>query len=180
MKQHQRVSRTVYYAAMSLDGFVAAADGGLAWLDPYNTPPLGDPKFLSKVGALVLGRTTYDQSLGFGPWPHRGKRGLMVTSRPITGLPEGLRAVSLSELSSAVRQLAGEVVGDVWIMGGGRTAGACMSAGLIDELELYVVPHILGHGIPLLGGETSPALTLLEARSLRNGAVMVRYAVKWT
>lgn len=168
--------RTVYYAAVSLDGFIATRDGGVAWLDPYNAPELGYEAFLATVGAVVLGRATYEQSLTFGPWPYPGRRGLIVTSHPLADLPADVSIVSAGELPAALRALRAAIPGDVWIVGGGRTARACLDAGLIDELELYVIPRLLGDGIPLLAGRPA-TLALRETRAFDNGVAKLRYAV---
>src|SRR5262245_58918929 len=128
--------RTVYYSAVSVDGFIATSDGGVAWLEPFQSPDLGYEAFLATVGAVVLGRATYEQSLTFGPWPYEGRSGLVVTSRPIANLPPNIRAVTAAELPAALRELRAAAKGDTWIVGGGQTARACLDAGLLDELEL--------------------------------------------
>lgn len=173
--------RIVYYVAVSVDGFIAAKDGGIAWLDPFNSPELGFEAFLAKVGAVVIGRTTYDQTLTFGTgaWPYQGRRGLIVTARPISGLPDRVSAITAAELAPTLAKVRAETDRDVWIVGGGKTARACLDAGLVDELELYLIPRLLGDGIPLF--ERRDALTrvrLLETRAFSNGVVMVRYAVE--
>lgn len=172
------MTRTVYYAATSADGYIAAPDGGVGWLDPFNSPELGYETFLANVGGVVLGRATYEQSLTFGPWPYPNRRGLVVTSRPIADLPPDTRAVSPAELPKALRAMRAAVAQDVWIVGGGRTARACLDAGLLDELELYVVPRLLGDGIPLLERRAAlTSLALLETRAFANGVVKVRYRI---
>lgn len=172
------MARTVYYAAVSVDGFIADGDGNVHWLEPYNAPDLGYEEFLATVRAVVLGRATYDQSLTFGPWPYPGRSGLVVTSRPIDALPERVRAVTPDELPAALATLRAEAEGVTWIVGGGKTAQACLAAGLIDELELYVIPCLLGSGIPLLAPSRDPVpLRLLATRSFANGITMLRYAV---
>lgn len=176
---YDRHMRTVYYAAVSLDGFIAMADGSVAWLDPFNAPELGYEEFLSKVGAVVLGRTTYEQSLGFGPWAYPGRRGLVVTSRPLSAQPEGVVTVSVAELPAALSRLRDAITGDVWIVGGGRTARACLDADLIDEIELFVVPRLLGEGIPLFEPHGQRrSLHLLETHAFPSGVVWLRHAVR--
>ena len=164
--------RTVYYAAVSADGFIADATGGVGWLEPFQSPELGYEAFLAGVGAVVLGRATYEQALTFGAWPYPGRQGLVVTSRPIANLPAGVRAVTAAELAAAMPR----VDGDTWIVGGGRTARACVDAGLVDELELYVIPRVLGAGIPLLPGG-AVALELVATRTFGSGIAMLRYRV---
>lgn len=172
------MSRTVYYAAVSADGYIAETDGGVGWLEPFNSPDLGYEAFLAKVGAVVLGRATYEQSLTFGPWPYPGRLGLIVTTRPIAPLPEGVRAVSVAELPAALAGLQAQVKDDVWVVGGGLTARGCLDGGFIDELELYVIPRLLGDGIPLLAKRQAIVpLELIQTKPFHNGVVMVRYRV---
>ncbi len=173
------MARTVYYAAMSVDGRIAGPDGGAGFLDGFSSADLGYDFFFAKVGAVVLGRATFDQSLTFGPWPYAGRRALVVTSRPIPDLPEGAREVSVAELPSALDDLRAAVRKDVWVVGGGQTARACLDAGLLDELELYVVPRLLPDGIPLFAGPAAlAALTLAESFAFLNGVVRLRYTVE--
>jgi len=170
--------RTVYYAAVSLDGSIASPDGGVKWLDDFNSPDLGYEAFYEQVGAVVLGRATYDQALTFGPWPYSDRAGLLVTSRPVSDLPPGVRAVSPAQLPQALAELRAATSKDTWIVGGGRTARLCLDAGLLDELELYVVPRLLGDGVPLFERRDAfVRLELLETRSFSNGIVMLRQRV---
>jgi dihydrofolate reductase len=173
------MSRIVYYVAVSADGFIASRDGRVDWLERFQSPELGYEAFLAGVGAVVLGRATYEQSLTFGPWPYPDRRGLVVSSKPIAELPPEVRVVTAAELPRALEALRSEVRGDVWIVGGGRTARACLAAGLLDEIELYLVPRLLGDGIPVFERhERFVALRCLEARAFENGIVQVRYAVE--
>jgi len=171
------MARCVYYVAMSADGFIAAPDGGVAWLDAYNASELGYDAFVATVGAVVLGRRTYEQMLGFGPWPYGDRPGLVVTSRPVSELPPTVRSVGPAELGAAVGALRRATPRDVWVVGGGKTARACLEAGLVDEVELYVIPYLLGAGVPLLSpGSALRGLRLVETRRFDNGIVRLLYA----
>jgi dihydrofolate reductase len=171
--------RTVYYAAMSVDGFIASPDGKVDFLDSFHAADFGYGEFFARVGAVVLGRATFEQSLTFGAWPYSGRLGLVVTSRPIRDPPAQVRAVTAAELPAALEELRAAARGDVWIVGGGKTAQACLDAGLVDELELYLVPRLLGNGVPLLSGPAGLApLRLAEARAFPNGVLKARYEVE--
>ena len=175
------MQRTIYYAAASVDGFLAKADGDVSWLDPFNSPELGYEAFLSRVGAVVLGRKTFEQAQRFGPWPYPGRLGVVVTGRrSVAGLPDGVRTAALGDLAAVIGALRARSAGLVWIVGGGETAGACLERGLIDELELYVVPVVLGGGIPLFGrgGGSVRSLEMLATRPFSNGVAMLRYRVR--
>lgn len=173
------MARTVYYVAVSVDGFIADRDGGVGWLDAYSSPELGYDAFLAQVGAVVIGRSTYEQMLTFGPWPYEGRDGLIVTSRPLPSPPPRVRPVTVAELPAAIVELRKQTSRDVWIVGGGQTARECLSASLIDELELYVIPTLLGAGIPLLSHHASSIpLRLLDQHVFSGGVTRLRYAVE--
>lgn len=173
------MARIVYYAAVSADGFIADREGNVRWLEPFNPSELGYEAFLATVQAVVLGRVTYEQMQTFGPWPYPGRKGLVVSSRPIGALPEQTRAVTPAELPRALAALRDEVEGVVWIVGGGQTARACLDAGLLDELELYVIPRLIGSGIPLLAPtQAAVSLRLLSTRGFANGVTQLRYAIE--
>ena len=58
------------YIATSLDSFIATADGGVDWLEPFQAEDLGYSAFVATIGTIVMGRTTYEQIRGFGSWPY--------------------------------------------------------------------------------------------------------------
>jgi dihydrofolate reductase len=170
--------RVVYHAACSLDGFIATRDGGVEWLSEFE----GDgayESFFAGVGSLVLGRTTFDQVLGWG-WPYGDKPAAVLTSSPLPReAPESAFAASGDDLAGLVERLRGSAPGAVWIVGGGETAGAFLRASLLEELRLGVIPVLLGAGIPLLPAEGTSLqrLELLGAEGRRNGIVDLLYRV---
>jgi dihydrofolate reductase len=172
------MARNVYYVAASLDGFIADAEGGVGWLEPWGAEELGYEAFLAGVGAVVIGRTTYEQLPSLGPWPCGEREVLVVTTRPLAGARPRVSATTVAELGPRLAALRERARGDVWIVGGGQTARACVAAELLDELELYLVPATLGRGIPLLGEGPPIALRLLESHPFANGVVKLRYAIE--
>ena len=48
------------YIAASLDGFISTSDGGVSWLEPYQSPELGYDDFMKSIGTVVMGRATYE------------------------------------------------------------------------------------------------------------------------
>ncbi len=83
------------------------------------------------------------------------------------------------ELPASVAELRQRTSRDVWIVGGGQTARVCLSAGLVDELELYVIPILLGAGVPLLlHHESAIPLRLLDQHVFPGGVTRLRYAVE--
>ena len=77
--------RFAVFIAVSLDGFIARADGSLDWLDPFHGEEHGYDAFFADVDALVIGRGTYDTVLAFPEWPSGSKRLIVCTSRCTSG-----------------------------------------------------------------------------------------------
>src|ERR1044071_7730004 len=65
----------VYYAAASLDGFIATSDGGIDWLPPIEAEgeDYGYRDFYASVDALLMGSATYEHILRHAAWPYAGK-----------------------------------------------------------------------------------------------------------
>ena len=184
------MARVVYYVAASLDGFIADSAGGVGWLPEGESPEGESPEgeslegesedygyaeFYAGVAALVMGRRTYDQVLSFGEWPYPGKRAYVFTHSPPAGGPPDVRFVQ-SGAPDFARDIVGCYSGTMWLVGGGNLADQFRQAGLIDEYLVFVIPTILGRGVPLFGGEGSPtALELESARPHADGTVRLRY-----
>jgi dihydrofolate reductase len=173
--------RVVYYAACSLDGFIATSDGGVDWLSDFGSDDDGGgyEEFFAGVGSLVLGRATFDQVLGWG-WPYGEKPAAVLTRRPLPEqAPASAFVVSGDELPDVVARLRASAPGDVWVVGGGEAAGAFLAAGLLEELELGVIPVLLGSGIPLLPESVGKRkLELVRAKGRPSGMVSVLYRVR--
>ncbi len=142
--------RVRYQVAVSIDGFLAPEDGSIGWLEGT----AGEAElleFLKTIGGIVMGRASFELSLSLGPWDWRQPTTVM-TSRPFADpLPEGVEAFN-GEPSAALERLRSRMTGgDIWLFGGGVTAGRFLEAGLVDRLELAVVPVVLGRGMPLFG-----------------------------
>jgi dihydrofolate reductase len=169
--------RIVYYVAASADGFIAAPDGGVEWLGDFSGVEYGYDEFFAGVGSLVLGRTTFDQVLGWG-WPYGDKPAAILTGTPLPeSAPASAFAWSGDDAAELVERLRGEAPGGVWVVGGGRTAGLFLAEGVLEEIELTVMPLLLGRGIPLWPEEGSGhhRLELLRAYGFPNGAVHLHY-----
>lgn len=160
--------------AATVDGFVADAAGGVGFLEAYDPSALGFDAFLAGIDTIILGRTTFDQVQAHGSWPYAGKRGVLVTSRPAL-LPEGMVAIppDPARLAPALASLGAR---RAWHVGGPRTIALAHAAGLVDWLELYVVPLTLGAGLPL--GFPAAPLALEDSEALPAGVVRLRWRVR--
>jgi dihydrofolate reductase len=166
----------VAYIAASLDGFIATPDGSVGWLDGFQGEEYGFDAFLAGVETLAMGRATYDQVRGLGAWPYGARRCHVVTSRPLDrDAPAGVEAWAAEDLPELAARLAASDP-PAWVVGGGRLIGAMLAARAIAELDLFVMPVLLGAGVPLFAGARPVAtLALVETRAWPNGAVRLRY-----
>ncbi|MEL6770847.1 MAG: dihydrofolate reductase family protein [Bacteroidota bacterium] len=167
--------RIVLFIATSLDGFVADADGGVDWL--FTDADYGYTDFFDTVGALAMGRTTFDQILGFGPWPYGDVPTTVFTHRPLD-IPEGVPAeVAEGDVAAWLASLREtSLPGDVWLVGGGALVRSFREAALIDRYVLSVHPVLLGDGIPLFAGALPRAdLRLTATTSFPSGLVQLTY-----
>lgn len=176
------MARIVGYIATSLDGFIADRDNGLDWLTPKYDELLGPEnqqhyaEFIARIRTTVMGRATYDWVLAQGsPSPYPDKRTIVVTSRPLPEAPAGIE-IWREGVDALVAHLRGRDDGDVWLVGGGRLQMAFLERDALDEIEIFVIPEIIGGGAPLFpptGLRRTPRL--ISARTLRAGYVRLHY-----
>ncbi len=157
-------ARYIMNFAVSADGFIADARGGVSWLDDFPAPEFGFDEFYEGVDVCLMGRHTYEQSIELGDgWGEDGKRAIVLTSRPIADAPDGLE-IWRGAIPGLVARLNADLLGDptVWIVGGAKTMTSFLTAGLVDQIEMYVVPVRLGEGLPPFGPEGVEALKSLD------------------
>jgi dihydrofolate reductase len=165
------------YIASSLDGFAATSDGSVDWLSDYPADELGFADFFDGIDTVIMGRRTYSQVRGFPEWPYAGKRVSVLSSTPLDDLPDGAACENcdFGELAQRYRK---EQRGDCWIVGGPETIHRAFAADVIDRFELYIIPRLLGEGLPLLSWSTGArTLTLTRSLAFTNGVVLLDYAV---
>ncbi len=180
----------IYQVAASLDGFIADADGGVDWLPDSETDDYGYEAFYAGVQALVMGRRTYDQAIGFDQWLFADKPVYVFTGHPPDDNPHDVQFVQGDPIAF-VRDVASRYEGMVWLLGGADLAEQFRRAGLIDEYMIHVMPTILGSGVPLFSpqrrsakvADAPPAdgnppptrLELIATQSFDDGVVMLHY-----
>jgi len=156
------MTRTQYYTATSLDGFIADPDNSLDWLftrarDPKG--PLNYEEFIAGVGAMAMGSTSYEWILGHefagkdpAEWEWMYDIPCWVfTHRELPVMPNArieFTSASVAAVHEAMTAAAGGR--NVWIVGGGDLAGQFADAGLLDEVIVQIAPVTLGGGAPLL------------------------------
>ncbi|MDQ3663724.1 MAG: dihydrofolate reductase family protein [Actinomycetota bacterium] len=155
------MSRTQYYTATSLDGFIATADHSLDWLftrQQDGDGPMNYGEFIADVGAVAMGSTTYEwivehESKGGQvefTWPYE-QPCWVFTHRELTAVAGADIRFVRDDVAGVHSEMVEAAAGrNVWIVGGGDLAGQFADAGLLDDVFVYIAPVTLGAGAPLL------------------------------
>jgi dihydrofolate reductase len=166
------MSKVFSALSVSVDGYITGRDPGAGrglgdggtlfdWYFDGDTPSevfdgfrLSAPSarvfdaLAGRIGAVVAGRNTYDDSEGFGggsPHPHAPLVVLSHRPVPSPGERQTLVTTGIEDAIAAARARAGDQ--DVGLQGGGVVTAA-LEAGLVDEVILHQVPVLLGEGRP--------------------------------
>jgi dihydrofolate reductase len=100
----------------------------------------------------------------------------VLSHRPLgEGAPEGVETYS-GDIAPLVGALKRDATGDIWLLGGASVAQDFLERDLVDRLELYLIPILLGEGVRLFGpsGQTR-TLAFSEAKSFPNGIIGLFY-----
>lgn len=165
-----------YSVAASLDGYIAGPNGEHDWI--IMDPAFDFGAFFSAFDTVLLGRGTFEKSRamhggGGGSMPGMTAIVFSKTLRP-ADFPDTTIA---SDAVATVKELKNKPGKDIWLMGGGGLFRSLLEAGLVDAVEVSVVPVLLGSGIPLLPGNyKSFGLSLVSNSALPSGIVMLTYA----
>jgi dihydrofolate reductase len=164
--------RCAAFLAVSLDGFIARADGSLDWLDPFQEDH-GYEAFFGSVDSVLVGRATWEVVAGFAAWPWTGKRVAVLTHRPLDAR-HGEVALSGAP-AEALGRLEAEGARCVYV-DGGSVVSQFLAAGLVDELTVNLIPIVLGGGVRLFQGALPERrFELASTQAFRSGLVQLRY-----
>jgi dihydrofolate reductase len=183
--------RVIVQELVSVDGYVAGPSGELDFFDTvadYSEVDQDNLLVLSAVDTILLGSATYRLFVDYWPEAEGEPVADAVNSTPkivfsskLNRAPWGrwdpARVVNGSAVDF-VNQLRREPGGDLIVWGSVSLVQSLLGAGLVDEIQLRVIPSAIGRGRSLFGGEADRRdLTLLEAKAYTSGIVSLRYEV---
>jgi dihydrofolate reductase len=169
--------RVRYVVASSVDGYIGGPNGEADWI--IMDPAIDFKALFAQFDTALVGRRTYE------PMAAQSRKGGMPgiktivfskTLRPadhphVTIVAEGAR-----ETIDALKQAPGK---DIWLFGGGLLFRSLLAEGVVDTVEVAIIPVLLGGGIPLLPPPASRAsLTLTTHTIYPTGIVGLEYSVR--
>ncbi|HVT42336.1 MAG TPA: dihydrofolate reductase family protein [Acidimicrobiales bacterium] len=142
-----------FQASMSLDGYIAGPDDDMDWIFEHVDAAEGADEIMAETGAILAGRRTYEVG-------RRASRS--ETSEPYGGGWSGVQLVLThdppedpgvtfltGDIADAVRTGLAAAGGKNLALFGADVLAQCLARGLVDELVLFVIPVLLGDGVPL-------------------------------
>jgi len=169
--EDERDNDVVASLAVTLDGFVCRPDGAVDYLENYSIDDFDFAAWAGRIGALVMGRTTYEQTIGWG-WEWGDRPTLVLTSATDLPVPDGADVTFQSApTASAIAEFSAATPKRLWVFGGGKVVTAALRGGVVDTLDLTVMPEAIGAGIALFPEAFSGPMRPLSVVPYDNGAV---------
>jgi dihydrofolate reductase len=153
------MSKVLIHATVTLDGFMADLDGGVDWMNGFPAAPEDEDvveRITQDLGAVIGGANTA-QTIDDGEVPYGAMVKVpvyLMTHRPHEPIEkdEVTYTFVVDDITQAVES-AKQAAGDKWVsLLGGSISRQCLELGLVDEIQLHVVPILLGEGISLFTG----------------------------
>ena len=169
--------RLRYSVAMSLDGYIADPDGGYDWI--VMDPDIDFEAMAAEFDTYVMGRGTFEVTVAGGHDAMMVGSDVYVVSTTLDPSECPDVTVIASDVVERMRALKDRPGKDIWLFGGGVLFRTLLEAGLVDTVEVAVIPVLLGQGIPILPGLDGRARLRLDRQHTypKSGIVMLHFAV---
>jgi dihydrofolate reductase len=186
------VAKLIYSAIASLDGYIEDAQGSFDWAAPDEQVHAFVNDLQRPVGTYLYGRRLYEtmvfwespRELAAQPAAVRDFAAIwhaadkVVYSTALQTVASARTRIERNFDPVMIREMKASASADITV--GGAALGAhAFAAGLVDELQLFLVPVVVGggkHALPT--GDLRVSLELLDERSFANGTVYLRYRTR--
>jgi len=169
--------RVRYSVAMSLDGYIADPQGGYDWI--VIDPAIDFDAMFKGYDAVLMGRKSYDAAKQQGGYGMPGKKAY-VFSKTLRQADCSDATVS-DDPQKTVTQLKKMKGKEIWLFGGGELFRSLLALKLVDEIEVAVIPVLLGAGLAMLPSPGPTAKLVLTKQKLfkKTGTLLLNYRVKY-
>ena len=165
--------------AISLDGFIADADGGFSWINGdgdnrINTKKTFDfPEFVSSIDIIVMGSKAYEDCPKETLEAFRDKKVIVATTRSLQG-SENVEFFN-GDICKKILLLKEEEGKDIWLFGGATLTDPFIKADIVDEYIIGIIPIILGDGRSLFLNNNPTIELHLDECYIDNGITILKY-----
>jgi dihydrofolate reductase len=143
------MSKLLYSATMSLDGFIAGPDGDMSWMTPYLEHDPSIDELIPQIGALLVGHRTYGGDDPYKDQPGEGEAFGGGWSGPEFVVSHHPGPNFVGDVATGVEK-AKAAAGDKYVnVLGASIARQCLELGVLDEVLVGVAPVMLGDGVRL-------------------------------
>lgn len=162
-----------YCVAMSLDGYIAGPNDEYDWI--LMDPDIDFESYMGRFDTYVMGRKTFEIA---GGGPSSGNKTIVVSKTLKNGDYPDITIIR-DDLENAIKELCKQPGKNIWLFGGGKLFGSLLDLGLVDVVDVSIIPILLGSGVPFLQpGSERARLRLLKSRVYeKTGTVALEYAV---
>ena len=185
------MAKLIYSAIGSLDGYVEDASGKFEWAAPDEEVHAFVNELERPIGTYLYGRRMYETMVFWetvdpdGDWPVVTREFAaiwqapekVVYSRALETVSSARTRIERELDPDAIERMKQSSGSDISI-GGAELAGQAIAAGLVDELQLLLVPVLVGGGKRALPNDVRARLELLDERRFQSGAVFLRYRAR--
>ena len=163
--------------AMSLDGYIAGPNGEADWI--VMDPEIDFGEIFARFDTLIMGRGTFEamQAMGGGPGEMPGVKAIVVSRSMTPSKHPGVTVAA--DVRKVIADLQRESGKDIWLFGGGQLFRSCLELGLVDALDVAIIPVLLGGGVPVLPAPAPRTSLALTSRRVyeKSGIVSLEYSV---
>jgi dihydrofolate reductase len=165
-----------YSVAASLDGYIAGPKGEIDWI--VSDPDVDFAALFDQFDTLVMGRLTFEEMVRLGQAEVPGTK-IVVFSNSLRQEDWPLATIVSGDPAPFLQALRATPGKDIWIFGGGAFFRSVLQAGLVDAVEVAVMPVLLGGGISLLPAPAPQTKLKLTGKRVygNSGIVFLTYDV---
>jgi dihydrofolate reductase len=168
--------RVRYAVAASLDGYIAGPKGEADWI--IMNPEIDFRALFKQFDTFLVGRRTFETMARAGRGETPGMK-TFVFSRTLRQQDYLGVTVVAEKCEETVAALRAETGKDIWLFGGGSLFRSLLNAGLVDTVEVAIIPLLLGGGIPLLAPPARQTrLKLTGHKIYKTGIASLEYLVE--